>query len=160
MTAPVAQSQFATTASHASREIAAMWRGAAIDIFAALEAMAIDWLHELDATKDPRVRSQDFVAWHRFKRLGMLIGDAKFAPYNAKVMRLLAAPHGRMRATGQGVTLSWRAVDKGVWTPRDQTLSWIEAVGTLHRLTKLKSDLASQLGQVRRHCFKPRKSEN
>ena len=140
-----------------------MWRGAAIGCFAELEALALRALRELHPKQELSAKSGDFVAWSRFKRLASAIADPKYRPYNEKILSIIAAledehdwrtalAHGRVRATGIGVTLSWDAADKGTWLLRRYQLTWLEAVAALHRIEKLRRDLASQLGQIRRHC--------
>ena len=169
MTAPVAQSQFTAYHSHSNLEVAAMWRGAAIDLFAALEEIALACFIALDAADEAKSKASDFVAWPRFERLATVLADDRFRPWNRKALQLLkriecehelrtALAHGRMKATGAGMTLKWKTLDNGAWQPRIKTLSWLEALGALHRLDELQQTLSSQLGQIRHRCLKNRDS--
>jgi hypothetical protein len=141
-----------------------MWRGAAIDQFARLEATALRSLTELGAAGISKNKAADFVAWHRFARLRTILADARCAPVNRGPMALLdllesehdlrtALAHGRMKATANGIALTWHAAEKGDWNQKTQHLTWIQALAALRRLDKLQRDLASQLGQVKRHCL-------
>lgn len=140
-----------------------MWRGAALDLFAELEAMALTWLITLDAATALGPTQADFVAWSRFKRLAAILADARFSPFNDRALRLLdaldgehdlrtALAHGRMKGTAAGITLHWDALEKGKWRARSVSVNWVEALAALNRLAKLRHDLASQLGQIKRHC--------
>lgn len=140
-----------------------MWRGAALDHFAEIEAITLSWLITLDAAGKLGIAPGDFVAWNRFKRLATILADARFSPFNGKVLLLLdalegehdlriALAHGRMKASGTGITLHWNALDRGKWGARSVSVNWFEALRALRRLAKLRHDLASQLGQIKRHC--------
>lgn len=164
MTAPFAQSQFATSNTRSHLDTATMWRGAAIGIFADLEATVLACLADFEAAESLKPKAGDFVAWQRFKRLATILEQPRFAPWNAKALRLLAEierdhelriglAHGRMKATAWGMTLNWQALEKEAWQPRSATMRWLEALEVLHRLDKLQRDLASQFGQIRRHCL-------
>ena len=164
MSAPFAQSQFTTSRNQSHRKTAAMWRGAALDHFATLEATVLANLMALDAAEMHKLKAADFVAWHRFARLASIIAAEGFSPFNQKAMRLLKAvecehdlrtalAHGRMTASAAGITLTWHAAEKGAWNQKIKRLTWIEALEALHRLDKVQRDLGSQLGQIRRHCL-------
>lgn len=131
--------------------------------------MALDWLTTL-GEKDSKAKSADFVAWHRFNRLASLVAERRYAPHNRSIQSLLtelegehdlrtALAHGRMSATTAGMALTWTGRDKGAWRRRTLTMTWLQAVETLYKLDKLQRDLASQLGQIKRHCLS-KKAQN
>lgn len=161
MTAYIDSAQFATSLSASRRTTAAMWRGAMLDRFAALEDVARQGIVDLSMPGTASLKKGDVVAWKRFAHLSQILRNTRFVPLNGNTLALLAQleqehelriglAHGRLHAGSGTIELKWHAPDGNGWEPKSLLLSWSRALEALHRIDKLSRDLSSQLGQLRK----------
>lgn len=159
MSAPISHSQFQLTGADTPMQAGAMWRGALLDRFARLEAIALRCLVLLNADADAKPSS--YVTWQRFNQLRNALENPRFAPVSKKRIALLdaiegerelrtALAHGIVEAKRTGVALVWHAWKGGRWAEAEIRYGWLSALDALTRIDKLQRDFASQVGQVRK----------
>ncbi|BDI59841.1 hypothetical protein [Qipengyuania nanhaisediminis] len=151
------------TAYQADWQATAMaWRGACLDLYSRTEAALDDCIAELECLGCALGRDSHHPgAKARHRALALFLGKGGFTCHDAATARKLADwaelaeerawfAHGTMKVTGQGVVFMLSTHDGSRRLgPETRAFSRIEMVAWLRRIASAKTELASQLGQIR-----------